>query len=208
MRALFGQLENATTRTVGGACAFGLLALGLGLHATGCLVTERVDFSAPNLPPSVTRVRPPPPPFYVLPSVGDPSCPPDQIAFVARIIDYDVNDNLEAVIVINGSPDTIGVQVPLTTARGMDRGEIPICVPRARFTRPCNYVEFLASSSFNVGRPYGTDIPGDLGRTDWNVSGSFNQASADTLSTDCAPIPIVDAGVDGGADGGLPDASP
>jgi len=204
MRVLFEQsTQGATRRTILGALGLGLLALPV---LAGCLVTEQVDYSAPNMPPIVGRVRPEAA-TWILPTPGDTSCGPDQVGFVASVTDYDVNDSLEATLVVNGQRIT-GFGIPITNRE--NRGEIRLCVLRSTFMRPCSFVEFLVSSGYSaIGEPYGTQIPGDLGRTDWTVVGAANPNSADATQSDCGPVIDVDAGSDdGGADAGVLDSGP
>jgi len=168
------------------------LMLALEVLVTGCLVTEKVDYDAPNSPPSVTPLSPVPSGW--LSADPDPGCNGD-VPFVARIADNDVDQPLSARLLVNGAPG-IGREIGVATDNGVDRGSFLFCARRDLFNQPCHYVELLVTSGFSeADPPYSTRIPGDLARVYWLVLGSSDGRQSDAKPDDCARLFDNDGGL-------------
>lgn len=174
----------------------------LGLLTSGaCLVTKDVDFSVDNSPPSVTRVSPKGV-FARMPEVSDQDCPTVTdtlfVRFDARIVDIDVDQTLQARLLVNGVPVGQGQrQIGPAPKNAQERTFAPFCISADNLRDPCNLVELIVSSAFDplAANPYETVLPNDLGRVEWMV---LPEAGAQPYvgSSDCiARVQPRDGGV-------------
>ena len=186
-RARFDQV-------IKGVLGAALRALGIMLPVTtGCLVTDKVEYDAPNSPAQVFITKPVGPLARVPPFPDCTEMSPGGtikfMEFVANISDPNIEDQLVARLVINRQEVRRGGgDVPLTGK--VDRGPFRFCVDQTSLLEPCTLVEVLVSRDFSEDPPYGVRLSGDLGRDHVMVGGSSEDQPQAALS-DC----YLDAGV-------------
>jgi len=172
------------------------------LTSAACLVTKDIDFRVENSPPSAER-KAPADSFTRVPLFSDPVCPMGAaeqtlfILFEATIRDIDVDQTLQARLLVNG---VVAAQKESGPAAGnpMERTFEPFCLEASRWlTLPCNLVELLVTSrfSFNSLDPYETISEGDLARVEWYVLPSATDAPAGNQSDCLPPQPPADGGM-------------
>ena len=172
------------------------------LTNAACLVTKGVDFEVINSPPSLGRRSPAAinarPPLF-----SDPACQSggDQALFMrfeASVRDIDVDQTLQARLLVNGSVVAQRESGP-ATGNSVERTFEPFCVEVRRWlSLPCNKVELLVTSRFafdSVADPYQTAIDGDLGRLEWTVLGGALDAPDANQSECLDPLPAADGGM-------------
>ncbi|MET0341167.1 MAG: hypothetical protein ABW252_09200 [Polyangiales bacterium] len=178
----------------------------LGLLTCGaCLVTKDVDFSVDNSPPAVIGAVGDlkPEKLARVPEVSDPKCPvvADAIfmRFEAKIVDIDVDQTLQARLLVNGNPVGQGQrQIGPAPMNARERNFQPFCINADDLRSPCNLVELIVSSAFDplaASDPYATVLPDDLGHYEWWVIGSA-ASQADVRPADCfATVQPRDGGI-------------
>ncbi|MET0341888.1 MAG: hypothetical protein ABW252_12860 [Polyangiales bacterium] len=174
--------------------------LGL-LASASCLVTKDVDFSVQNSPPAVTRTSPED--FATVPETSDADCSTVGetifMRFDARIVDIDVDQTLQARLLVNGVIVGQGQRQIGPARRNLpERTFAPFCISADNLREACNLVELVVSSAFDplaAADPYATELPNDLGRTEWWVlPRAANQPAA--RAADClARVQPRDGGV-------------
>lgn len=192
-RVRSGQADDGR-RSRRARSTWGALALATWLPA--CLVTNEVDYEAPNNPPMVGRVSPNP--FWQLLAMGNPDCatsnPAEQFEqFVASISDVDVDQRLEARLIVNRGGAEFEYIEPVPDRRSQ-RADLKICVDQGRFQLPCNHVELIVTGGFSPDNPpYNLEVEDDYGKLEWLVVGSPT-GRPDAKPSDCAAL-FRDAGV-------------
>ena len=172
MRRSAWRTRDGRRARAAGACALAALT-------ASCLVTDRPEFGEPNVPAHLTPLAPadftrvPDRPDQaacgtsgiVTESTGDIT---PWMAFSVALSDQNIEDRLQARLVINGTEEIATNSIPPTGE--VERGPLVLCAKRRGFSARCNRVEILVSSDFSItNEPYATEIPGDLARWQWWV---------------------------------------
>lgn len=161
----------------------GLWLLGAFAVGTGCLVTERPDYTEENVPANVRVVSPST--FTRVPPERDPLCTSEEMwmRFEAQVHDANLEDVLSGRVLVNGvriAQSSVNAIVPTGEE---DRGVVPFCLSRGNLRRACNRVELLVSRQFDEGpTDYSTRDPNDFAKVEWWVLGpasEYPQVSAD-----------------------------
>lgn len=168
---------------------------GLVALASGCLVTDHPEYGEPIVPSNLVPLAPAG--FTRVPSVADEECTnpsstpvtdrtrdlAEWMAFEVEVSDANVEDSLDARLVVNGR-EVSASEIPQTGEAY--RGRLRICAKlRDLSSAACNRVEMLVSTGFHVvGAPYATRQPGDLARWEWWVMGP-SEAYPEVKASDC-----------------------
>lgn len=163
------------------------LALGALLLGAGCLVTDKVEYGAPNVPASVT-IRSPRGSIVNLPPMSecDATLGSDGMFFRVTVSDPDVEDELDLRFIVDGvdvSNQVVGVDFPIS---GTEDRQVELCVSKEVFSgRPCSYVEIIVSRDFKEDqKPYGTKDPRDRGLDHVLVNGDSREVP-ESAKSDC-----------------------
>jgi hypothetical protein len=177
---------GARWRDLARAGALAVVALGL---LGGCLVTNKIEYDETNYPPYVMPISPDN--FTRVPGTpdkracGDYPMPDDNtpwMAFIVNVSDPNIEDDLEARLVVNGSRADDKV-VPRTGR--IDRAPLVLCAKLRDLTANCNRVEVVVTSHFSFqGAPYATQIPDDRGYWRWWVLANAGE-SPKAQPSDC-----------------------
>lgn len=168
----------------------------LAALACGCLVTDQAEFGEPNIPSTLEPLQPtslarvPPDPneecFPSSERIDDrtPADLTDWMVFAVKVTDANIEDQLEARLVVNGQD--VNAKEIAKTGKAY-RGELRLCAKLRTLSEACNRVEMLVSSDFHVeGRPYRTRQEGDLARWEWSVFGLASDFP-EIYPSDCVP---------------------
>jgi hypothetical protein len=170
------------------SCALGLPA------STGCLVTDKVEYGAPNVRAEVLIVTPVGPLARVPPlnecEQTSPGSTKKFMKFVVNISDPNIEDELTARLVVNYASIDSGGGRDVPPNGKEERKPIELCIDHELLKEGCNYVEVLVSRRFSEDRPYGVALPGDLGQDHILVGGSSGEQPQAPMS-DC----YIDGGV-------------
>jgi len=194
-----GQTRVAAQPGSGAWFTRSVLAILLGAASlSSCLVTQEVEYDAPDSPPRISRMRPADS-IVRVPYAPDTDCENEKgMAFEVRVADRDREQDLYAVVYLNGEYQRyLFGPVPPSTDGTDERSFVRRCVRLDSLNLSsvrCNQVMLAVSSSaekLNLG-PNGLELDPDWAAVEWTVLKS-SLIDPQVSASEC-PAPLVDAG--------------
>jgi len=180
VRALGTRSRSACALLAWSLLAWGLLA--------GCLVTDKVDYTVANTPPTITSITPSA--LTRIPETPPLACSPRLgIELKVDVRDPDLDDKIQVRVLVNGQLFP-GVGNSISASGAPARQTLTLCVPSSArfFANACNLLEVLVSSGFVEGSDFAaTEIPGDLARAQLLVLASVSDEPG-ASSEDCLAL--------------------
>ena len=149
----------------------GLGLLMLAWSCMSCLITDTIDFTEPDLPPSLHAVRPSFPIARVSELKGLAGCDPDEATIEYEVSDPNIDQELEYGVEVNGLVLTgAGDLGPEGTLK---RTPPALCINESSLQQACNVVLLMVSTEIEVAnsslQPANED---DMAQLVWFLLGS------------------------------------
>ena len=147
--------------------------LGLVCVSASCLVTDKVSYDRANAPAQLTKLDPKDfTPVTLNCSERDMGPSTEWMSFSVAVRDQDVEDQLQARILVNG--DSIATEKLPVTGRE-DRDDFSYCLQKDDLQAQCLHVEVIVSNAFSdiqaAEDPYDTEDSLDYAHVEWWLLG-------------------------------------